>query len=853
MPKLSMAFVALCIGSVVTASARRAFAAPPSLYTQPFHQSPVEGDPDDLLLLAGGGFTAGSTVVYRRLLDTTLPIPTPTEVPPTSTADQGVAPVVSETALPDNIVVRLPAVMLHGESYALWVRGSSSAVGEWSRPIKINDARPLWVTPASMPRRGSIPGLPRELKVVGRNLQHATGATTQVRLTSAGTAIVLPAADDGVSSTSIERYVARVELPAVLSPGEYRVEVTRDGRSWVEVTDQRLTVFEDASGPPRAVRIDDYGCSPSDGADDTSCFDKAFHALPAAGGVVFVPAGVWDLMTPPADDNAVNGLVVPANIHLQGEGPLLTRILRRNEWNENVLFTLLGRNRVSGIYFDDVYRLRDERAVHFQLGKRPSATSPTEPRVIEDIVFDANAFRGMNKAIGGGGLPVRRLYIVGNQFNAYQDSLFLDSYYLPREEGAPFDLQDSIVARNLFLPGDYVDLGIYQGAIATQIGAAQRVDFSENFADGRALPSDTKHLGWRAAFFFHQTNNHERLLISRNVASCTGDRAGDGEAVAFDHAVNKYAFDAPVRVVAAASDRVTVREALLDPVLNAYAQHWVQIVNGQGVGQSRRIRSYAPIGITEVEFAIEPPWEVVPNASSSIVVTRQYWQTYVVDNEIDIRGCAKNNPNWVKSGQITVWAQNSDSAVDGNTQYKSDGIHITAGHSIQEPPVVEPWEVPDVPRRVHFAYFLDVRRNRIIDEYDYGKSHWSLGGSFAGIQLVHWTLPKRAEAQVAYGISVAHNRVVQADGSDGGGIAIVKAWYGHPAPSTPVQTRSVLIHHNDVRDIQCVTYNCLFDPVRRIGIRIADRWAWDTTLYANQLTNCNEGVVDDGMRTTQVP
>jgi hypothetical protein len=45
-------------------------AAPPELYRHAAYESPVRGGPDDLLLLAGYGFSADDTVVYRTVPDT---------------------------------------------------------------------------------------------------------------------------------------------------------------------------------------------------------------------------------------------------------------------------------------------------------------------------------------------------------------------------------------------------------------------------------------------------------------------------------------------------------------------------------------------------------------------------------------------------------------------------------------------------------------------------------------------------------------------------------------------------------------------------------------------------------------
>ena len=599
---------------------------------------------------------------------------------------------------------------------------------------------------------------------------------------------------------------------------------------------------------------DRYNCHPNDGEDDYDCFYSAFKALASSGGIVIVPAGTWDLDRGGVDER--HGLVVPVGVSLRGAGVASTRIVRGGSWDAKAVFTLQGSSTVSDIFFDDVFPDYDDRSqvsTHLQLGLRPSVTDGLSS--VDDVVITRNRFERNDQAIGGGGRPVRRLVIAGNQFQAFKDALFLDNYYLPHEAGAQFALIDSIVSHNLFLPGAYDRQDIGQGTIASQTGASLRVDFSENVADGRVPNPGIGRPGWRAAFFFHQANNHEQLLISQNVASCTGDKPGDGEAIAYDHALNTYAFDAPKAVMWADATRVRVREPLLDSTPGAFVGHWIQIVDGVGVGQSRKIVGHRAIPGPGVEFTIDRPWEVVPFDSSQIVVTRQFWQSYIVDNQIDIRGCQKQNPVSPKSGEITIWAQNSDSAIEGNVQYESDGVKIFAGHSFQETVTSVGPPVPPIPRRVHFAYFLDVRSNTILDEYNYDVSDVNRNGSFSGIELLYWTLTGRRAAQVSYGVSLAHNTVAHADGPYGGAIALTTAFFGAGLPpSTAIQLRSTAIHHNLLRDVQCSTPDCVHDPrLPRAGINIADGYVFDTVLYKNSIVNCHVDLIDNGTHTTRVP
>ena len=85
--------------------------ATPAVYAQPACESPVRGDPDDLLLIPGYGLDATDTVVYEALADTTQPPVQPSSIPQISTATLGVAELVSAADAPYSLTVHLPAAV----------------------------------------------------------------------------------------------------------------------------------------------------------------------------------------------------------------------------------------------------------------------------------------------------------------------------------------------------------------------------------------------------------------------------------------------------------------------------------------------------------------------------------------------------------------------------------------------------------------------------------------------------------------------------------------------------------------------------------------------------------------------
>lgn len=840
-------------------------AVPPQLYRQPANQSPVRADPDDLLLLAGEGFQAGDLVIYRAIYDTTKPPTHPAQVPSTTMAEQGVAPVVSRANLPDSLTIRLPQITRVDQSYALWVR---NAQGEWSDSVLINDARPLWFTPAIVYATGSFGAPRRELKVVGRNLEPSPGMTSRVQLmgpqTVTGTAIV-----DSRTSKVSDRYAARFKLPARLVPGRYRVRFSRDGRSWIDVREQFLEIRPDPP-PPREFAISDLqfgGCRPDDGLDDTGCLLRAIAAAKSAGGgVVYFGPGTWDLVDSTPRPGLVDheGVIVDKGISLRGAGVQLTRVDRHPEWNSRAAtaaFTLIGGSAVSGIHFRDLQEYQASDVQHevagpyLQLGEDfarvASGSNIGMAASVDELVITHNIFDKTFIAIGDAGLPISRLFITENEFGAFYEALRLtgNRYNM----SYPFRIDDSVFDDNTFKPGSLMDTPHFLGSIASELGAALRVDFSGNIADGSSvdyLYRADDPSGWRAAFFWSLNGNVEKLLVSGNSATCTGDKTGDGEGISFDDNGNTFAFPTVTGIARATASSLTLSVPLLArqnscdiPVQSYYSDHWVQIVGGPGLGQVRKIKRYATDPSTgQTTFEVQPRWDVVPvHGKTRVAVGREYWQVYTVDNEVDHRKplCKKSNTMRSMGGVIGMWAQAADSVIEGNRQFDTDGILTQQAYILPQKPCA------DCGMMGYFQYFLEIRANLIDGEYDW-EVDCSGSGITTGIAAAPWDDPD--PPTVAYGVSVSHNIIRHADATRGGAIAQVASWYAGPEPGRWMLSVNQLIHHNAISEVdgsraraKCATAH------GRIGISFpAEPIAWRTVLYANSCAKVSQPIEKRG-------
>jgi hypothetical protein len=836
-------------------------AAPMIMHT-PGYESPVRADPDDLIMIGGTGFDASDQVVYVAANGPAADSH-PEALPRHSDATRGRAPVVQVGDPPYAITVRMPPQILKGRAYRLWV---VTARNEWSDALAINDPRPQWFSPAYVYATADVAKLGRRLRVIGRNLTTEAAALTRIRLLGPHD-YELATVPAPAGSSVMAQYVAEAVLPAALLPGRYRVSARRSDGDWVEIPEQRLEVRADPR-PQREFTLGDprFGaCHPDDTLDDSECFARLLEAVSRAGAAtIVIPRGTWLLSTPAARASADDGFVLQHDVQLRAAVPGAS-VIRRHEAvdprHSGPLLTLTGRNLVSGVTFMDDARFKSlaESRPMLRLGPLNDRLSVSDSHEVADVVITGNVFLPVGIAItDDAARPLSRIFITGNRFGAYSEALNLPGGAF--HAGVPFRLDDSIVRANRFIPGSYLDLAARQGTIASEIGAARRLDFSANIADGNSSaalqdPSDPK--GFRAAFFWNMNNNLENLLIAQNQVSCSGDKDGDGEAIAFDGSGNTFGFkDAPV-ISAAGDERITVSASRLSdlqgralPRAAYYRGHWLQIVDGPGVGQVRRIIGYEEdIAAGTLTVHIAPRWDVPPRGGvSRVAIGREFWQAFVVANEIDQRHppCQKSNLTGPNGGTIAIAGATADSVVEGNTQWDTNGIYFNQTYTTRTP------SCPDCTDATTFQSSLEIRDNRIDGEYD-----WSSDCSYGGILGSYSSspTPESPPPTVGFGVAISHNTIIHADSFRGGAIDFALTWYSGPPPGNWPYIRNALVFHNRLRDITAPAPRsiCRYGQTDRVGIRIAGKQnVRDTVLYANRCQQVDKPLFDSGGRTTRV-
>ena len=836
----------LCIAASLawTGVSAHAFGAAPLVLHMIGYQGPVHGAAGDVMVIIGDGFSATDRLVYHAITSPEEINAHPSRVPLQSTAFAGTAEVLLVGSRGDSLMIRLPMVVSSGRSYGLWV---VDELGDWSTGMPINDPRPSWVTPGFVYATADYAGLGRHIRVVGRNL--APGGRPSpllVRLQGPGTYTLATQAPSG-KPRGTEDYVVDVALPRELRPGSYSIGVSWDGLSWARLSTQQLEVRPDPPALPR-FRLDEPrfgGCRPDDERDDTECLGLAVaSAHQAGGGIVVIPPGTWDV-------EAARPIALPPDVHLLGSGDHPgSRLVRHDaaETRPEAAFLLLGgHNSVVGITFSDAgdYETGDQSRAFIRLQNSGTPQSP-----VSDVIISGNDFHHVGRAVADSGQPISRLFITHNEFAAYDVALALpgNRYAVT----TPYEIQDSVVRWNRFVPGSYVDLPHHQGTLASELGASLRVDFSTNTADGAStagLQNPKDPPGWRAAYFWNMNNSHEYLLVSDNRITCPGDKLGDGEAIAFDGNGDTFGFNGAAPVVAATADTVVVSGSLLSrqndrgiDTATYYAGHWVQVVQGRGAGQSRKITGYTQDpGAGTVAFRVMPRWDVVPQPTDSrVIVGRQFWQVFAVANTVD-QGrplCRKSNLSGPYGGGINMWAASSDSVVAGNSQRDTSGIAFQQTYSVPDS------SCRDCGNSSAVQFGLEISGNVVDGEYDWSSDCSSSGitGSFGAAPT-----PGSPPPTLGFGIAITRNFISHADGLHGGAIDIASTWFRGPPPYDWPLVRNLVIFGNKVRDVSGSLPRsvCGYPQRTRTGIRLdGPDNVRDVVIYGNQCPNV-DALIDD--------
>lgn len=311
-----------------------------------------------------------------------------------------------------------------------------------------------------------------------------------------------------------------------------------------------------------------------------------------------------------------------------------------------------------------------------------------------------------------------------------------------------------------------------------------------------------------------------------------------------------------MQIVAAGADWITVRGSLMPEqarhLLSGtyYNGHWIKILAGTGFGQSRKITSYKQDeSASTTTLRVAPVWDIVPGGPDSrVTIQRQFWQVSIVSNTVEQRipACRKSNLTGPHGGVIGFWTASADVAIEGNRQWDTDGIMFAHHHSIRSP------SCPECGYDSFSQTALEIRGNRIEGEYDWS-SDCSNGGIWGSLGAA--PTPESPPPVLGFGISISHNVIVHADAYRGGGIDTPFVWQHGPPPENWSFIESMLIFHNELRDIEGAppAPKCHVAQRERSGIHLEGKEnVRYSVLYGNSCEHVATPLSDSGLGTLKL-
>lgn len=498
--------------------------------------------------------------------------------------------------------------------YAIWVKNDFG----WSKPIILNEARPLFISEYE-----AWAGL--TIDVSGRNFSAKQFGMpddyTALRLTdAAGNSYVQ-------QLNKITPYSLNFTIGEDVPLGEYRVEITNNGGiSWIEVSSKQTLSIEAVGKDPlglgvawandynwdNIVNVADFGADGKRNADDTADVMRAVEfCAQSGGGVVFIPEGTYRI----SHIDLQNGVV------LMGAGADKTKIYYTGK-NNSTFVTSVDTNenpaQLQGIA-NMLITVEDE-AEYYK--NNPSTVQlfwfghQWGSKVANKDLRTANRFfqYGVktrfpfdpNIKSGGGTLIIadERFLVKDCDFCGYagnQATVAMNEYIY---------LKDS---KWKYIKGYVQAYAAYAFVFDCEInGYSGPIDYyHDKVVDGMYNLSHG---------FFYKENSH---IEGCRVISLTGD--ADSEAYCAEQATGTYNYG---NIITAGKDYVVVdpNVALTEEFPERVGNATVMIIDGRGLGQRRRMKY-----IKGNTIYLEEEWDVIPDGSSKFTFN-SFIENYTVYN-----------------------------------------------------------------------------------------------------------------------------------------------------------------------------------------------------------------------------
>jgi len=572
-----------------------------------WYSDPVR--PDETVLLYGEGFDAKMKIEVVRLADGDRGAPAAAK---TDWKTAKAAQVVQ--AQPRSLKLVIPAALKPG----LYLCRVTDAAGA-SVQVTLNRPKPIWAqgdgggyaTPGGM------------VQVVGRCVA-APGAEPTVMLTGPKP-LQLAATRCG---SDANEFAITAKLPKDVPLGDYQVRV-HNGYGGPAGWSNPLPISVGRDPLPKTVfKVTDYGADGWDTQDDTLALLRSIEAAGSAGGgVVFFPRGNYTVS---------DALKIPRNVTLKGDGREATVLAWPDTENPPPAW-IAGQD-------------------HF---------------AIEDITLYCSNYRNLITADQtgdqAGSVRIERVRVRANIYNYHRteaevDQRFRDSLKLSTGGGDILQLGGrDVVVRDcdLYGSGRSLYLSRCRGALLSGnrfyngrwgwycISGSDGLIFEDNEIIGADLMSTGGGLncldGSMASQNIYFAHNRLRNMFGWDREAMTSDAGGGA-----------YAGD----VVAADANSVT---CAADPDWGG--RDWkgaaVFVLDGKGMGQYRRVA-----GHDGRRIEVNAPWDIIPDATSTISVTMLQRHYLLIGNSFEDAGIG-----------IQFFGTSVDHICAGNVSARTGGFH----------------------------------------------------------------------------------------------------------------------------------------------------------------------------------
>jgi hypothetical protein len=599
----------------------------------------------------------------------------------------------TQSVLGDNrATITLPTADLPAnEMYLLWAVDDDGV----SKPVAVNQTEAWWIGPNAGQAGQTIAIFGRNLTKDG--LEWVAGQSSGpanswvwIQSTAGGPAIA-------VQVTSANPYRVEFQLPSNLAAGNYRAWVhngrggsfgwgapleftvrsaAQNGTSWTG------PVFDITNTPELAQML-----SNSASANDAALLQTVLSRAGLAQNIfstVVLPAGTFNIDAP---------LNLPSNVRLVGQGMDQTILKARasSAFNLSGMFYSNGAVPSSNVVFSNLTL----HSGYNPLGLSDQAYTGGIEFLIRffaqrDVRFDTVRFESRpNDSIFMSGC--NRTTFINSEF--YGDTpLFL--------EGCD---------NNFVVDCDFFLTNIGQAAISNWGGDQFSV------TNSRAQSLDMSDLGrnanWGLRFFVNAKGGRFKYFshnVTTNLGMSPQTSANIGEQFLWEGPDSEYI----VKPTSSTANTVTVTTS--ESVDYSRGDHYVVVLQGQGVGQTRRITG-ATVNGTTVTLQLENPLAVLTDSTSLIAVTQMADRIAIYKNQL--QGLAENaqRNSYIGPAGIMLFGGTSNFHIDSNTLH--DIRLPIAIFSVTQPGTVTPLAQPSIFHVISNNEILRGRFGIVINAY----------------------------------------------------------------------------------------------------------------------------------------